>query len=45
MIFHHPFGKYFNFYFLKQLPSFPCGFNFCNTPLSQEVQAPGLKFI
>jgi hypothetical protein len=30
---------------LKQLPPFPCRFNFCNTPLLQEVQAPGLKFI
>jgi hypothetical protein len=31
--------------FFKQLPPFPCRFNFCNTPLLQEVQAPGLKFI
>ena len=30
---------------MKQLPPFPCRFNFCNTPLLQEVQAPGLKFI
>ena len=36
----------FNFScFFKQLPPFPCRFNFCNTPLLQEVQAPGLKFI
>ena len=36
----------FNFsYLFKQLPPFPCRFNFCNTPLLQEVQAPGLKFI
>jgi hypothetical protein len=33
------------FAFLKQLPPFPCRFNFCITPLLQEVQAPGLKFI
>ena len=31
--------------FFKQLPPFPCRFNFCNTPLLQEVQAPGFKFI
>jgi hypothetical protein len=31
--------------FLKQLPPFPCRFNFCIAPLLQEVQAPGLKFI
>ena len=30
---------------LKQLPPFPCRFNFCNTPLLQNVKAPGLKFI
>jgi hypothetical protein len=36
----------FNFScFLKQLPPFPCRFNFCITPLLQEVQALGLKFI
>ena len=36
----------FNFScFFKQLPPFPCRFNFCNTPLLQEVQAPDLKFI
>ena len=31
--------------FFKQLPPFPCRFNFYNAPLLQEVQAPGLKFI
>jgi NADH:ubiquinone oxidoreductase subunit H len=31
--------------FFKQLPPFPCRFNFCITPLLQEVQARGLKFI
>ena len=36
----------FNFScFFKQLPPFPCRFNFCITPLLQEVQARGLKFI
>jgi hypothetical protein len=30
---------------LKQLPPFPCRFNFCIIPLLQEVQAPGLNFI
>ena len=47
--FSSSFRQIFQFFiflcFLKQLPSFPCRFNFCNTPLSQEVQAPGLKFI
>ena len=31
--------------FFKQLPPFPCRFNFCNTRLLQEVQERGLKFI
>jgi hypothetical protein len=31
--------------FFKQLPPFPFRFNFCNTPLLQEVQAPGFNFI
>jgi hypothetical protein len=36
----------FNFScFFKQLPPFLCRFNFCITPLLQEVQAPVLKFI
>ena len=48
MIFHHLSANIliFNFScFFKQLLPFPCRFNFCITPLLQEVQAPGLKFI